>query len=253
MIRVIIVDDEPLARSGLEARLAEQPDCRVVATCASAEEAQVEIQGRAPDLLFLDICMAGLSGIDLIERLPQKQLPVIIFLTAHEEYAVDAFRHEALDYLLKPVDNERLVEALERARRLFALRERAGMTSDSGNGAPHVIPQGSWMTRFTVRTHRRVEFVKAQSIDWIEGLGDYAGLHNGQKTHLVRESLAFLEQRLDPACFLRIHRSAIVNVDRVQNIARLANQDSIVTLVSGQQLRASRTYYGAVKKIMNFE
>ncbi|MDQ2840261.1 MAG: LytTR family DNA-binding domain-containing protein [Acidobacteriota bacterium] len=250
MIRIIIVDDEPLARSGIVTRLGRQPDCEVVASCASAEEAQMEIQKHAPDLVFLDIWMTGLSGIELMESLPGRDHPAIILLTAHEQYAVEAFRHEALDYLLKPVDDERLAEALNRARRLLALRERAGTRSDPVEEGIDVIRQGSWMTRFTVRTRRNVKFVKARNVDWIEGLGDYVGLHEGQTTHLVRVPLSFLGERLDPAHFLRIHRSAIVNVDRILNIARLVNQDSIVTLASGQELRASRTYYEALKKRM---
>ena len=250
MIRVIIVDDEPLARMGVEARLAKHPDCEVVATCASTEEAQTEISRQNPDLVFLDICMAGLSGLDLMESLSNKDHPAIVLLTAHHQYAVEAFRHEALDYLLKPVDDERFAETLDRARRLFALRKLTGAASGSADGGLDATCPGAWIIRFAVRTHRKVIFVRAENVDWIEGLGDYAGLHEGQRTHLVRASLTFLGARLDPAHFLRIHRSVIVNIQRIQSIVRLANQDSLVTLVSGQELRASRTYYEALKKCL---
>ena len=250
MIRIIIVDDEPLARSGIAARLAKHPDCEVVAECASAEDAAEQMLRHKPDLIFLDIWMRGLTGIELLDSIPRERVPAVIFLTAHDQHAIDAFRHEALDYLLKPVDDERFDDALGRARRLFTLRERADTEPIAPDSSSDLDRQSEWIARFIVRTHRKVHFVRAADIDWIEGLGDYAGLHAGQATHLIRESLRVLERRLDPANFLRIHRSAIVNMNRVQGITRLANQDSTVTLTSGHQIRGSRTYYAALKKLM---
>jgi len=193
--------------------------------------------------------MTGVTGIELLDSIPRDAAPAVIFLTAHDQYAVDAFRYEALDYLLKPVDDERFQDALGRARRLLDLRERAGREPDTLENSSEVERQSEWVTRFTVRNHRKVHLLRAADVDWIEGLGDYAGLHVGQATHLIRESLRLLERRLDPANFLRIHRSAIVNTSRIQQITRLANQDSIVTL-AGHRIRASRTYYAALKKMM---
>jgi two-component system, LytTR family, response regulator len=251
MIRTLIVDDEPLARSGIVARLKKHSDCQVIGECSSAEDAAEQMRRYNLDLVFLDICMTGITGIELLDSMSRDAVPAIIFLTAHEQYAVEAFRHEALDYLLKPIDDERFDEALDRARRFFDLRERAGTDPTMKANQAETERQGDWTTRFTVTTHRRVQFISAADIDWIEGLGDYAGLHVGQSTHLIRTSLNFLERRLDPADFLRIHRSAIVNTNRLQHIVRLANQDSVVTLTSGSQLRSSRTYYAALKKLMS--
>jgi len=250
MIKIIIIDDEPLARSGVTARLAQHPDCEVVAECTSAEDAAGQLQLLRPNLVFLDICMTGLTGIELLDSIPRDVVPAVIFLTAHDRYALDAFRHEALDYLLKPVDDERFNQALDRARRLFDLRERAGNEPDTQESSSDPESRNEWLTRFTVTTHRRVHIVQTADIDWVEGLGDYAGLHVGEATHLIRKSLSFLEKSLDPTSFLRIHRSAIVNTSRIQHITRLENQDSIVTLDSGHQIRSSRTYYTALKKLL---
>jgi two-component system LytT family response regulator len=251
MIRTIIVDDEPLARSGIAARLARHPDCLVIAECASAEDAAEQVRRHNPDLLFLDIYMAGLTGIEMLDSMPRDTVPAVIFLTAHDQYAVEAFRHEALDYLLKPIDDERFDDALNRARRFFDLRERAGTEPNTLESSSEMEQQSVWATRFTVTTHRKVQLIPAADIDWIEGLGDYAGLHVGQATHLIRTSLSSLEKRLDPDDFLRVHRSAIVNTHRIQHIVRLANQDSTVTLTSGNQVRSSRTYYAALKKLLS--
>ena len=250
MIRMIIIDDEPLARSGIATRLAQHLDCEVIAECASAEDAAEQLQLLRPDLIFLDICMTGLTGVELLDSIPRDAVPAVIFLTAHDRYALDAFRHEALDYLLKPVDDERLNQALDRARRPFDLRERAGNEPDRQPSSSETERQSRWVERFTVTTHRRVHLIQTADIDWIEGLGDYAGLHVGEATHLLRKSLGSLENSLEPAAFLRIHRSAIVNTSRIQHITRLENQDSMVALCSGHQLRSSRTYYSALKKLM---
>jgi two-component system, LytTR family, response regulator len=208
------------------------------------------MHSQSPDLIFLDICMTGLTGIELLGSMPREAVPAVIILTAHDQYAVDAFRHEALDYLLKPVDEERFNDALDRARRLFNLRERADIEPNTEEIPSESESQSHWVTRFNVTSHRTVHLIRAADIDWIEGLGDYAGLHTGQTTHLMRTPLSSLEKRLHPADFLRIHRSAIVNISRIQHITCLANQDSIVTLASETQIRSSRTYHAALKKLM---
>lgn len=243
--RVLIVDDEELARRGVAIRLREHSDMVVVGECADGEEAIQSVSALNPDLIFLDIQMPGMSGIEMLRSLPEQSVaPVVIFLTAYDEYAVAAFEVRALDYLLKPVDDERFAFSLGRARRLLALEQQETLyvrmrgllemhSEDAGPGPAK---------RFAVRTGHQVSFVQSADIDWVESVGDYAGLHVGNKTHLLRESLNVLESRLDHERFLRIHRSTIVQLDRITRIDSLPNRDCVVTLRDGTSLRVSRTY-----------
>jgi two-component system LytT family response regulator len=249
-LRVLVVDDEPLARLGVTARLRTHADLVLVGECSSGEDAIESIQSLAPDLLLLDIEMPGFSGIDVLRALPKNLVPCVIFLTAYTEYATDAFEVEALDYLLKPIDDVRFAASLERARRVFALRQHHLMCDQFGSFLNGPGEQVNPPTRFAVRRGPEVTFVRVEDIDWIEGLGDYAGLHVGPKTHLIRESLTSLESRLDRKEFLRIHRSTIVKTDRIVGIESLANQDFHVTLRDHVGLRASRTYSKALRSFL---
>lgn len=243
-VRVLIVDDEPLARRGVSLRLAEHPDITVIGECSSGEEAVKAILAHKPDLVFLDIQMPGMCGIDVLRVLPAGSVPCIIFLTAYDEYALAAFEVQALDYLLKPIDNVRFLVSLERARRLLALKQQDALHSrfekllelhaDRNDSGPS--------KRFAIRNGNQVTFVQSSEIDWIEAVGDYAGLHVGKKMHLLREPLHLLETRLDRSEFLRIHRSSIVKLDRITRIEPLANRDCRLTLSDGTHLRVSRTY-----------
>jgi len=243
-IRVAVVDDEPLARLGVCTRLRRHDDIEIVGECASSEEAAQCIASQKPDLLFLDVQMPGSSGVQLLRSFATQHMPCTIFLTAHAEYAVDAFGVEALDYLLKPIEDERFVAALDRARRLFRLRQQQWMPHSSGDA--HCLSPGpgdqGFLKRFSIRLGKEVSLVPAEDVDWIEGLGDYAGLHVGKKVHLVRVSLTSLSGRLDPRVFRRIHRSAIVQIDRIRHIKALRNRDLEITLKDGTVLRTSRTY-----------
>ena len=243
-IRILIVDDEPLARLGVITRLHAYSDMIVVGECATGEEALRAISHLTPDLVFLDIEMPGITGIELVQLLPKGYTSHFIFLTAHDEYAVNAFDIEALDYLLKPIDNERFAACVDRVRRTVALHRQ-----ESQYGllyeqliAKHAGTGNQPVRRFTVRRGNDITFVKADDVDWIEGLADYAGLHVQRKTHLIRETLNSLESHLDSSQFLRIHRSSIVQVDRIVRVQALANRDALVTLRDGQTLRASRKY-----------
>jgi two-component system LytT family response regulator len=253
-IRVLVVDDEPLARVGITTRLSAYSDLVVVGECSTGEEARATIPQVSPDLIFVDIEMPGISGIDLLRDLPREQARCVVFLTAHEEYAVDAFGVEALDYLLKPIDDARFGACIERARRMLALhRQEANferlyglLTVTEKEASRDVI------RRFPVRRGNEFTFIRAGDVDWIEGLGDYAGLHVGDRTHLVREPLTLLEARLDPTQFVRIHRSTIVQVERIARVDPSSNRDALVTLRDGKTLRVSRTYRSRLDALLQF-
>lgn len=251
-IRVLIVDDEPLARRGVAIRLAEHPDMALIGECENGEEAIRAIPRLKPDLIFLDIQMPGISGLEVLQSLPQESLPSVIFLTAYDEYALAAFEIQAIDYLLKPIDDDRFLVSLDRARRRLALEQQEVLYSrmeklfelhaERNRSGP--------VKRFAIRTGQQVAFVPAEAIDWIEAVGDYAGLHVGKKTHLLREPLNSLEERLDESQFLRIHRSAIVQLDRIVRVEPLPNRDCRLILRDGTALRVSRTYSKPLRDLL---
>jgi two-component system LytT family response regulator len=251
-VRVLVIDDEPLARLGVCTRLGAFSDMQVVGECGTGEEALALIPRVAPDLLFVDIEMPGISGIELLKALPGNQPRCIVFLTAHEQYALDAFNVEALDYLLKPIDDARFFACIERVRRVLALyRQEARldqlheMLTTTGSRDP-----GTRIRRFPVRKGNEFTFVAAEEVDWVEGLGDYAGLHVGPRTHLIRESLTSLEERLDGSQFVRIHRSTIVQVERILRLDPVTNRDAILTLLDGTTLRVSRTHRAHLEEVL---
>lgn len=205
-IRALIVDDEPLARTRIRMMLHRHPDVEVLAECANGREAAALVREQKPELLFLDIEMPDLGGFATLEATANVAEPVIIFVTAHTEFALDAFEANAVDYLVKPFDQERFDRALSRARRFLALRPTS----------PASLPQPSRIReRFAVRGRGQILFVKAANIDWIGAEGNYARLYTREGSHLIRESLQHLEETLDPSTFVRVHRSAIINIERV--------------------------------------
>ena len=243
--KVLIVDDEPLARRGIRARLKLLSDFTVLEDCEDGEAGIKAIRSHEPDLVFLDVQMPGLSGFDMLKRLRKRKLPLIIFLTAYDQYALRAFEVHALDYLLKPIDSERFADAIARVRYQLKLqtadsiemRLRGLIAEQTASRQPSPFAE-----RFTIRIGSRITFVLANEIDWIEGVGDYAGLHIGDKTPLLRETLNTLEERLDPKKFVRIHRSAIVQVSRICELRTLPNRELRLRLTSGADLKVSRTY-----------
>ena len=246
-LRVLVVDDEPLARRGIVSRLSRHADARVVGEAADGESALSAIAAESPDLVFMDVQMPGLSGLDTLRLLPPRERPLTVFLTAYDRYAVHAFEVHALDYLLKPIDDERFAETLDRARLALAARrtDQRQPRLEAWLAAQPDSPR--YATRFAVRSGHKVTIVAADELDWIEAMGDYAGLHAGGRLHLLREPLHRLARRLDPAQFVRIHRSVIVRVARIAEIQALANRDSLLRLRDGTPLRASRTYGDALR------
>lgn len=243
-MRVLVIDDEPLSRLGVTARLQKEPDFEVVAEAGDGEEALKAIEGLMPDLIFLDIQMPGLSGLEVLKRVPEAHRPAVVFLTAHEEYAISAFEVEALDYLLKPIDDARFDACLSRARRLIALKLQESKYEQLQEklSAISSVASPKYIEKFAVRRGTSVTFVQASDVDWIEGLGDYAGLHVKGRTHLIREPLSRLAQRLDPTHFQRIHRSSIVQLNRIIRTESIPNRDLLVILRDSTTLRVSRTY-----------
>jgi two-component system LytT family response regulator len=237
MMRVIVVDDEPLARSGVIARLGEHTDIELVGEYGDGPTAFEGIVGHVPDLAFVDVEMPGMSGLDLLASLPAEDRPMAIMLTAYDSFAINAFELHAIDYLLKPIDDLRFAEALDRARQALPYRRR---------GAALHGDRPAVLERFTVRIGTKIVLVDATEVDWIEADGDYAVLHTGEETHLIREPLHRLVRRLDPRQFVRVHRSAIVRIDRISELKAMANRDALLRLRDGTPLRASRTYIDAL-------
>lgn len=224
--RALIVDDEPLARSNVAVLLQLDPDIEVVGECGSGLEALPQIRKLKPDLVFLDVQMPECDGFDVLEMLGRDLPPAIIFVTAYDQYALRAFEAGALDYLLKPFDNLRFERALERAKQRIAL----------GRNLP------SSLDRIVIKSSGQVSFLKISDIDWIEAADYYSCLHVGPKSYLLRRSMSDLEKELDQAHFCRIHRSAIVNLDRVRGLNLGENGDYEVVLENGANLRLSRSY-----------
>jgi two-component system LytT family response regulator len=225
-IRALVVDDEPLARSNLTVLLRRDPEIDVVRECGSGVEALAEIRGSKPDLVFLDVQMPECDGFDVLEMLGGELPAAVVFVTAYDQYALRAFEAGALDYLLKPFDNARFDRALGRAKERIA-HERN----------PPPTPE-----RFAVKSTGQVSFLKISEIDWIEAADYYSCLHVGARTHLLRRSMAELDEELDQAVFCRIHRSTIVKLDRVRGMKLNESGEYDVVLEDGTRLRLSRRY-----------
>lgn len=236
MIRVAIVDDEPLARRGVRARLAALPDIQIVGECADGLSAVQVIRDKAPDLVFLDIQMPGLDGFGVLERLDAARMPVVIFLTAFDEHAIRAFDAAALDYLLKPIDDERFSKSVERARSRVAERRGGRTTPHSG--------------RIAVRDRGRIVLLNTDDVEWLEADGDYVRIHATGRGHLTRETMKAIEQRLPAGQFVRIHRSAIVNVARIKELVPKPNREFVVVLRDGTKLKLSRGFRDRLDALM---
>jgi len=228
-IRALIVDDEPLARSNVAVLLRNDPEIEIIGECGSGAEALGEIRVAKPDLLFLDVQMPECDGFDVLEMLGNDLPRAVIFVTAYDQYALRAFEAGALDYLLKPFDNARFELALTRAKQ----RIRGANRGESRTHRPE---------RVVVKSAGEVCFVKISDIDWIEAADYYACLHVGQKNHLLRRSMSELEEDLDPAMFCRVHRSSIVNLERVRGMKLSEDGEYEIVLENGARVRLSRRY-----------
>jgi two-component system LytT family response regulator len=252
MIRTVIADDEPLARERLRQLLRNHADVQILAECVDGREAVDAIRAHLPDLVFLDVRMPEMDAFGVIEEIGAEDFPDVVFVTAYDQYAVRAFEVRALDYLLKPIGRERFGRAMDRARS----RATNGNGTEQGELAQKLRSlideaknEPEYLERLLIRKGERMVLVRLDEVDWIDGAGNYLELHAGKTTYLLRHTLSGLEARLDPHAFLRIHRSTIVNVDRISELHPTFAGDYVVTLRDGTQLSLSRTYRGKVEQL----
>jgi two-component system LytT family response regulator len=263
-IRTVIVDDEALARRGIELRLADAGDFEIVAQCPNGREALAAIQQHKPDLVFLDIQMPGMSGFEVLAQIPHESLPTVVFVTAYDQYAIRAFEARAVDYLLKPIDAARFTVALDRVREHTGSRDAVGqrdrlmevIAEITGcgelaleelltHGRRALEPRHAEM--LPIRQGRETLRVPVESIQWVDAAGDYMCVHAAGHTHILRGTMKELEELLDPKLFQRVHRSTIVNLRLVRSLRAHMNGEYFLTLEGGHELKLSRTYRDKVE------
>jgi two-component system LytT family response regulator len=247
-IRVLIADDEPLAREGIRTQLQQDSEVEIAVECVNGRDAVQAIRNEMPDLVFLDVEMPLLDGFGVVETIGAGQMPVVIFVTAYDEYAIRAFEAHALDYVLKPVNNERLRKSLARAKRqieqqrdhpvsqqLLSLLQELKIEQEA--------KQSHYPDRITIKARERIMFLDTKSIDWIESLDNYAKLHADGNCYTIRSTMSKLESKLNPARFLRIRRSTIINIGCIKELQPLFNGEYVIILNDGTRLQSSRRYH----------
>jgi two-component system LytT family response regulator len=241
-IRVLVADDEPLARERLTGLLSQEPDIEVVGQARDGEEAITAIHDDTPDLVFLDVQMPQMNGFEVIEAVGTDKMPLVIFVTAYDQHALKAFQVRALDYLLKPFDRERFKDALQRARKQLEREENGDLGRRLLALVKDLRRDQPKSDRLVVKSGGRLFFLRTDEIDWVEAAGNYVRLHVGPGSHLLRETMNAIEGRLDPEKFFRIHRSRIVNMERIQELQPWLNGEYAVLLRTGTRLTLSRGY-----------
>ena len=265
-ITTIIVDDEELARRGIELRLADHPDFAVIARCANGREALEVIAREQPQLMFLDIQMPGLSGFDVIAQIPHESLPIVVFVTAFDQYALNAFEAQAVDYLLKPINDARFAKTLSRVRELIAQRialtqreqmmnliaktQGAAAIDENALQRDELGRARHYAEILPIREDAETVRLNVSTIDWIDAAGDYMCVHAEGRTYVLRETMKSLEMVLDPTIFQRVHRSTIVNIRRVRRLRPHTNGEYFLTLEDGQEIKLSRSYRDRVDQLL---
>ncbi len=260
-IRTMVVEDEPVSRDRLLALLGEERDIEIIGACADGREAATAIASASPDLVFLDIQLPEVNGLDLARAFNPARRPAVVFVTAHDTYALPAFEIHALDYLLKPFSAQRFRSALTYAREHLAQRRATSLgrhildllpdAHPPAAGRPPAPPAATASPvsdRLVIKSSGRIYFVKIADIDWCEAAGNYIRVHVGAQAHLIRETMNRLESQLDPRLFVRVHRSTIVNVDRILELRSSFNGEHVVVLRSGTRLTMSRGYRDALQE-----
>ena len=253
-IRAVIADDEPLARKKLRLLLGAEPGVQVIAECQNGSEAIAAVQEHKPDLLMIDVRMPDLDGFEVLSRIPSEEMPVVVFTTAYNQFAIQAFEAHAMDYLLKPFERDRLHQTIERARAellkshdrdlasriLDLLSERSARVSEAGRVDDRMV----------IRAGGRVVFVSLDDVEWIEAAANYVRLNVGKESYLLREGIGKISERLDPDRFVRVHRSIIVNVRKIKELQPCDNGEYIAVLKSGKELSCSRGYRPQLQRII---
>ncbi len=241
-IRTIISDDEPLAREKLRILLASEAGVRIVAECRDGRQTIDALRTYKPDLLLLDIQMPGADGFQVLSTIPADDIPLVVFTTAYDQYAIRAFETHAVDYLLKPFDHERLHKAIERTRSELLKTNDREMTQRILDLLASSRVESRVAKRLVIKAAGRVVFLDVEEIDWVEAAANYVKLHVGRESHLLRESIGRISERLDPDRFVRVHRSTIVNVRRIKELQPCNSGEYIVVLKDGKELSCSRGY-----------
>ncbi len=250
MIRALIVDDEPLIRQALRSNLVSEPDVQVAGECGDGDAAIAAIRSLNPDVVFLDVQMPGTDGFGVVEGIGPAHMPLVVFVTAYDEYAVRAFEVHAVDYLLKPFDAERVQRAVAQVR--LRLREKG--TGDFARRLENVLAiverQTQWPERLPVRSGQKIELVAVNEIEWVEAESNYVLIHTRGRTHILRETLGSFEKRLNPAKFARIHRSYVVNVSRIKELRPLFHGEYEIVLADGARISSGRTYADVLQRLL---
>jgi two-component system LytT family response regulator len=241
-VRALIVDDEPLAREKIRMMLSQDRDVEVIGECANGEQAVEVIQRESPDLVFLDVQMPGLDGFGVLQRVGIDRVPGVVFVTAFDQHALKAFDVHAVDYLLKPFARKRFNEALVRVKEHLSRRPSGEINRQILSLLDELQGRKKFLERIAVKSLGRVVFLKVEDIEWIEAAGNYVNLHVGSHAHLLRETMNGIETQLDPGKYARIHRSTIVNIERIKELSPLFHGDYSVTLTNGTRLTLSRSY-----------
>ncbi|MEW6130095.1 MAG: LytTR family DNA-binding domain-containing protein [Acidobacteriota bacterium] len=250
-LRILIVDDESLAREKLAVLLAEDAEIDIIGECSNGLAAVAAIEERSPDLIFLDVQMPELDGFGVLETIKPDTLPFVIFVTAYDQYALRAFEVHALDYLLKPFDRERFEKALYRAKRQIEREQTRSINHQLVELLADLKARPKLLERLVIKSGGRVFFLRVEEIDWIESAANYVQLHVGQESHLLRETINSLAVRLDPDKFLRIHRSLIVNIERIKELLPWFHGKYTIVMRDGTQLTSSRGYREHLQKLLN--
>ncbi|HYW07391.1 MAG TPA: response regulator [Longimicrobium sp.] len=248
-MRVLIVDDEPLARERIRILLSREEDVEIVGECDDGVAAVAGIHEVKPDVVFLDVQMPGMTGLEVVSAVGPERMPVVVFVTAYDEYALRAFGAQAIDYLVKPVGAERFRAAVERVRTQLRGRDRDSLESRL-RALVEMVRPAEYLTRFMVKRGQRFVFLRVEELEWIEAADNYVKLHANASSELLRASLAGLEARLDPRRFVRVHRGAIINVDRVTAIEPWGQGEYLLTLAGGARITSSRTYRARIRQAL---
>jgi two-component system LytT family response regulator len=252
-IRALIVDDEPLARTGVQQLIDPLDDVTIVGEATDGDEAVREIAAQEPDLVFLDVQMPEMSGLEVVREMGVEDMPLTIFVTAYDQYALEAFEAHALDYLLKPIEEDRFDEAMERAREQLRRAEADTLNQQLQGLLREYADEEDRdaIERFTVRSRDRIYFVDVEDVQWIESEGDYVALHDGEDAHLVRKTMKKLEEQLASDQFLRVHRSYIVNADYIEELRPLDHGTYQLRMASGTPLKTSRGYSDNIDALLD--